>query len=246
MTYQDLSCLIVNLFLQGNGKRVIFPIGNPRNVYFETFQNRRQDRDQNLSKTYAKTIQNRSLEGVWAPIAVKATFQADFARILGASWGRLGRSWGRLGASWARLGGVLGASSERLGPSWDHLRTSCARLGASCGFSAEKLVKTIDFASEYRIQNPRKSSPRCSESAIRAIVRFLKPTLDLERFECQLGSILAPFSESWGVMGASWGLLEASWRHLGSILGASWRILGHFQPSRSQKGEKMTSNINLI
>ena len=131
---------------QGNGKRVIFPIGNPRNVYFETFQNRRQDRGQNLSKTCAKTIQNRSLEGVWAPIAVKVAFQADFGRIWGSSWKRLGRSlgrlggvlkpsWDRLGAFWERLGAVLGRLGPVLGPSWGSLGASWGGLGAVLGGS---------------------------------------------------------------------------------------------------------------
>ena len=48
------------------------------------------------------------------------------------------------------------------------------------------------------------------------------------RFWCQLDSILAPFSRSWGILGASWAVLEASWAVLGpswAHLGASWHVL---------------------
>ena len=70
---------------------------NPRNIYLETFLNRCLNHPEltpQLSKIHTKTIQNRSFEGVWAPVAVKVAFQRDF----GPSWGRLGAFWGRLGS----------------------------------------------------------------------------------------------------------------------------------------------------
>ena len=55
-----------------------------------TLQDRRQHFPKprpNSSRIHPKTTENRSLEGVWAPIAAKVAFQADFGSILGATLG---------------------------------------------------------------------------------------------------------------------------------------------------------------
>ena len=53
------------------------------------------------------------------------------------------------------------------------------------------------------------------------------------RFWCQLTSILAPFSRSWGILGASWGVLEASWAVLGpskSMLKGHQNLISFWMP----------------
>ena len=53
-------------------------------------------------------------------------------------------------------------------------------------------------------------------------MRFSKITFHFERFWCQLVSILALFSESWGVLAPLGGILG----RLGSVLGPCWAHLG--------------------
>ena len=114
-----------------------------------------------------------------------------------ASCGLLEASWLRLGASWGCLWGVLKASWSILAASWERF----------------KGTPNVD-------PKPENSSPRRRESSI-----FKKSISEVSidvfiRFWCQLGSILAPFSESWGVLVASWAVLGASW----SVLGAAWAL----------------------
>ena len=65
-----------------------------------------------------KTMQNRSLEGVWAPVAVKVSSQADLGRILGASWGVLGGVFGRPGCIFGVYCGRLGMPTRIIDALW--------------------------------------------------------------------------------------------------------------------------------
>ena len=58
------------------------------------------------------------------------------------------------------------------------------------------------------------------------------------RFSCQLGSILASFSPSWGVLGGSGGLLH----RLGRVLATTWALLRkRRQKNKQQGGHKVAS-----
>ena len=96
-----------------------------------------------------------------------------------------------------RFGSLLGRLGVVLEASWEHL---CGYLWLSvplCGsvssFGALRERKTL--------QNQR-------------FFHFLGAAWD--RFWCQLGSILALFSDSWGVLGRLGGILGASWGARGS------------------------------
>ena len=108
----NLKAALTNLFWQGNGKRVIFRIGTEShtkicfvNILGTSTSKPSKSDAKNLPKSkpnsfkiHPKTIQNPSLEGVWAPIT--ANLRSRFRRHLG---GVLGRPGGVFGSSWGRL-----------------------------------------------------------------------------------------------------------------------------------------------